>query len=105
MRKTDYDVEAHRGDCPYGEYLSAYRLDEIVEAIHAVFAWEEACRTGRNPDPASIDFEIDRIVDEDGKDLTGEARKIQKRMKAEGWKYYKRETPASSGNGRIPSIQ
>ena len=88
-RETDYDVEAHCGDCTYGGYLSAYCLDETVEAVHAVFAWDEACRTGRNPDPASIDFKIDRIVDEDGKNLTEEARRIQEHMKAEGWKYYK----------------
>lgn len=99
MRKTDYDVDAHRGDTPYGAYLGAYSLVEIVEAIHGAFLWEEACRIDKDPDPASIDFEIDRIVDEDGKDLTEEARRIKERMKAEGWKYYNKGTPAPGGNG------
>ena len=52
-------------------------MDEIVEAVRATFAWEEACRTGKDVDPDTVDFEIDRIVDEDGRDLTEEARKIQ----------------------------
>lgn len=70
-----YYVEAHNNAGSLAEDIAAEDLDQLTQFVRESFAYMNGCHDTSEVDCSWIKFEYDVVEDEDGNDITEEARK------------------------------
>ena len=69
-----YHVEAHSNFGSFAEDINAEDLRQLVQFVRETFACMNGCHDTSDVDVSWIEFEYDLVEDEDGNDITEEAR-------------------------------
>ena len=70
-----YYVEAHNNSGSFAEEIEAEDLTQLAQFVREKFAYMNGCHDTSEIDCSWITFEYDIVEDEDGNDITEEARK------------------------------
>ena len=70
-----YYVEAHNNSGSFAEEIEAEDLTQLAQFVREKFAYMNGCHDTSEIDCSWINFEYDIVEDEDGNDITEEARK------------------------------
>ena len=70
-----YYVEAHNSTGSLADEIEAEDLDQLAQFVRESFAYMNGCRDTSDVDCSWIKFKYDRVEDEDGNDITEDARK------------------------------
>ena len=73
--KSSYYVEAHSNFGSFSEDITAKDLTELAQFVCETFAYMNGCNDTSEVDVSWIKFEYDYVEDENGNDITDEARK------------------------------
>ena len=71
---NSYYVEAHNSNGSLAEDIEAEDLDQLAQFVRESFAYMNGCHDTSEIDVSWITFKYDRVEDEDGNDITEEAR-------------------------------
>lgn len=71
---NSYYVEAHIDTGSLADEIEAEDLDQLVQFVRESFARMAGCHDTSEMDVSWIKFEYDLVKDEDGNDITEEAR-------------------------------
>ena len=74
---NSYYVEAHSKFGSFEDEIKAKDLYELAKFVRETFAWMNGCHDTSEVDCSWIKFEYDYVEDEDGNDVTEEAKKCQ----------------------------
>ena len=72
---NSYYVEAHNNTGSLAEDIEAKDLEQLAQFVRESFAYMNGCHDTSDVDVSWIKFEYDLVEDEDGNDITEEARK------------------------------
>ena len=70
-----YYVEAHNNSGSFAEEIEAEDLTQLAQFVREKFAYMNGCHDTSEIDCSWIKFEYDIVEDEDGNNITEEARK------------------------------
>ena len=70
-----YYVEAHDNNGSFAEEIEAEDLTQLAQFVRETFAYMNGCHDTSEIDCSWINFEYDIVEDEDGNNITEEARK------------------------------
>ena len=70
-----YYVEAHSNFGSFEDEIQANDFTELAKFVRETFAWMNGCHDTSDVDCSWIKFEYDYVEDEDGNDVTKEAKK------------------------------
>jgi len=71
----NYYVEAHNNTGSFAEDIVAEDLDQLAQFVRETFAYMNGCHDTSEVDCSWIKFEYDVVEDDEGNDVTEEARK------------------------------
>lgn len=72
---NSYYVEAHNSTGSLAEDIEAEDLEQLAQFVRESFAYMNGCHDTSEVDVSWIKFTYDLVEDEDGNDITDEARK------------------------------